>query len=369
LRTGFVEVWSVFDFVELKWFQQTTGSENLLREPDDWPIPWPSLPFEALAFNPQSDSMFPVSYIDAGEWKLYTEINKLRTIIQELVKRMRRVVFVDDAKLGDGEADKLIDDAQLAEFFRTNGADPNTIMKELQIGGGDFQGLINLYNQIKEDIREMRGTGNMDRAQRINVNSATEAQDVQTGSDTQQARNLEKYEEFWKGNVRKWVKGFQKVTTRDVLVPIVGRGDVSQLEQPLGDSGQFLKATPEQIRGEFLFEIEAGSTTQADRNMEIQQAMAWYQATKGESMVNAQETMRNLAVAFGKDPAKALVGIQVTQATQSRLDQMGAGAGAQGNGQAAGGPQLTSSAPVPEPAVNPNLMGLLSQIQGGKPPQ
>ena len=314
-----VEVWTFYDKIERKFFALSPGSEKPLREPADWPIAWEGLPLDMLGFNEQSDDPFPVPYLDQLYY-LQLERNRVRTMMSELVKRMRRILFVHGDRLDETERAKLFTNPDLVEFIETEG-NPADVVNQVQMGG--FSQDLLAYDQlIKEDGREMIGQSNMDRAQRINVQSATEAANVQLGSDTQRSRNQVVFEEFLSGVVANFAKGLQATVNPSFIVPILGETDARLLAAKPGVP--FLRATPAEIQGEFSFQIVVGSTLPETQDRDLQREIGWLAvAEKFPSITNLPQALADVARAARKNPSKALLSNQEIAQTQKNMTDQG----------------------------------------------
>jgi hypothetical protein len=329
----FVEVWTVYDKIEKKWFACSPGARLPIREPDDWPIDWDGLPYDFLCFNDQADDNFGVPFP-----KVYAsqqiELNKVRTLMADLVMRMRRILVVNPESLEDGSAKKLQNGIHQLEVLMTDGADPNLVVKEFQMGGF-AQELITYVALIKEDIREALGQSMMDRGQRINVESGTEAAGVLQGSAVQASRLTEAFEGFWAGILRRVGQAAQQTLSQEILVPIMGIADARAAE----GSGDFVKIDKDSIKGEFKYTIRAKSTLAKDENQDFQKAMMLKQAFAQDTSVDQRLLNTIIIETAGLDSSLVLTP-QESQATEDELQRRGLGG--QENGQTQGGmtPQL-----------------------------
>lgn len=322
-----VEVWSVYDKTEKKWFQMTEGSGKTLREPDDWPIPWESLPYDVIFFNDDPADSGPRSMAEML-WPYQVERIKVRTLMSELVKRLRRVVFIFEQGLNEGEAKKLQRSEELMEFILTQ-SNPADIMKEIQIGGFP-QELLIYDRQIAEDIRETIGQSLLDRAQRINVETATEAAGVRQGSAIQSSRNQERFENFLSDIMRNFGQALQHTIDEPLMVRIAGEADTRTVRE----FGDFLEVDPQDIKGEFKYTISVGSTLPQDNDAAIQKRLAYFSVTKDLAFVDQKENVRQMTEDFRFDSSRLVLEDEQLQATNEALAQQGA---AGGNGPARGG--------------------------------
>ncbi len=307
----YVESWVVYDKRDRTWFELVEGLEKPLRDPEDWPIPWKDLPFDLLQFNPQMDTAFQFPYM-AAIFPSIVELNKLQTILLEVAKRARRMLFVNQMSLADGEWEKMSawDGPALTEFFLTkDGNDPNTVFSQAAIGTIDTS-LLALYNQLVVNIREAIGQSSLDRAQRINVETAAEANAVQAGSQVNAGRNQTFFEDFLQSVVRHYAISRQHTTTEDELLHVLGREDSAVLLDTIG-AEPFFRVTPEQLRGEFDYEITAGSTLPRDRQQDVALAMGLMNLIGSNQTVaqhlNIQNAVLEMVLAMGKNPSTAMM--------------------------------------------------------------
>lgn len=324
-----LEVWTVYDKMERKWFQMSPGSAKLLRDPADWPIPWEGLPYDLLIFNEQADTPFGTSYVDQI-WSQQCERNKVRTLMNELVKRVRRIVVANKSAFSEDELEKLAT-SDLTEILIANG-DTTTALSQIPLGGLP-QDLL-LYDQaIREDIRETVGQSNMSRAQRINVETASEANRVALGDDMHTSRNEDAVHNWLQDSIRNFVAGVRTVTTEDVVVPILGAAEAQKLISQAGEP--FLRVTPDVIAGEYQWSMVIGSSLPRQRADEIREAMAKLEmGVKFPQIVNLPYLLGKAFLSMDEDPARAMISPQQMQGVEDGLAQRGlsqfGGAGAEG---------------------------------------
>lgn len=315
-----VEVWEVWVKDERKKFMISPGSDQLLQEPRDWPIRYEHLPYNFLAFNEQIDDPFGVAYPEVY-WKLQQERNKVRTMLNAFVKRIRRLTFLDRSMLEDGEDQKIVD-GSFAEFIYGKGNMREAIHDTLA-GSVPIQELLLYDRQIKEDIRELTGVSEMDRAQRINVETASEANQVGQGAARQRGRNQGPLEDFMSDVIATYGKALQEVVPDEFTVPILGESDAARLRANEGEP--FLRVEREAIQGEFLYQVRPGSMLPRNPGADIQKETAWLQTVQpfGEA-INLQQSLLDLARAYDKDPTRALTTPEQQEATRGALEERGA---------------------------------------------
>jgi hypothetical protein len=301
-KKNFVEVWTVYESKERTWHQMTLdGIDKPLRERADWPIDWETLPVNIFAVNEQMDTPFPLSMLDQlGSTQ--EEINLLRTMMSQLVFRLRRLIGVDkNGLVNDSDLEKI----QHGAMHEILGVFPQELLQYLAV--------------LEEDMREKVGQSKPGRGQRINVESATEAANVQQGQDAHLGRINDCYEDFVTEVIRTYAQGRRETMAagdRAELVPIVGQIDADGLQQ-------WLEVRPEDLHAEYEFTLIADSMRKGDKMREValaQQALA--QAIAASDLLKTAFFARKWVEALDYDPVEALTSDALTASAVRQLDQM-----------------------------------------------
>jgi hypothetical protein len=311
----YLEIYTVYEAETRTWFQITLdGPEQPLREQDDWPIDWEWLPVNFLTVNDQRDKPFSVPIL-ASIRAIQEEMNLLRTQMRWLVGNLRRLVCVNDDGLADGE-DRKLETAFITEILRFKG-DPNELLKVIQTGGFP-QELLAYYNLLDEEVRENLGLSKMGRGQRINVETATEASNVQTGQDVNVSRAVRKYEKFWKDVLTLYMQARRQTFDTDAIevFPLVGRVDADGLQA-------WSRVSPEELHADLAFYIVPGSTRRRNR---LEEERLWAArletATKMPDVYNVAFYAQKLAEIQGVSPEEALQQFSMTAGAVRGLDQV-----------------------------------------------
>lgn len=304
------EVWSIYDKRDRTWLQVDGTYEHILRPQAEWPIPWEDLPYDALYFNGQADTLFPIPYAQSI-WPTIVKKNKLRTMMDQLVFRLRRIVIANEALMGKDQADRL-EEADLTEIIRVQGEIANAIG---EVGLGSFPQELMMYDGLlTQDIREALGQSAMDRAQRINVESATEAAGVAAGSQTAASRNIDALEDWLDSNIRHYAIARRATTADSEVVPILGSDDARLLIPDLAQ--EFLTVSKKDLAAEVDFIIRQGSTLPDTRQRRVQQALADIQVASGQPQIhNLQEVYANYWRAAGRNVTKVMLNAKQIAAT------------------------------------------------------
>lgn len=331
-----VDAWTIYDGEDRTWFTVSEGSDKPIREEAPWPLAWRRLPVNVSGFNPQLDTPFfisPASIIA----QLCRERNKVRTLMLELVKRMRRLALLNSTRFEDDDLNKLLSRGgpELAEFVKVTGTAADAVA-EVALGG-DPSSLLTIDSRIEEDARLALGQSLQDRGQRINVESATESANVQEGADLQSGRMAGPFDDFMSDVFATHGQALQTAgILEDVSVPILGEIASDELFSDLGQEERgFLRITRDEgLQGTFIHEVRPGSA--APRNPEEEAARALRNlevASSFPDQVNKTEALSDYFVAVDKDPARMVQ--EAPPATQAG-DALANAPGQNGAGQSAG---------------------------------
>ena len=122
------------------------------------------------------------------------------------------------------------------------------MLQEIRAGGFPVE-LLQYEALHNEDIREIKGQSKMDRGQRINVETAAEANFVQRGSSIGSSDEQAAFEEFMGESLKNYMAGRRVTMGEEELVPLLG-GDAQ--------SGQeFLNVTREDVNQNYDYRIVA----------------------------------------------------------------------------------------------------------------
>jgi hypothetical protein len=335
-----IEVWTVYESKERTWFQLTLGGDlPPLRDIDDWPIAWETLPVNFLTCSDQMDTPFDVALLE-NCLPIQEELNLLRTMMSRLTRNLRRLVGYQENGIESSELDKVLN-SPLMEFFKFSG-DPATVLREIQIGG--FPQELMLYNSIlEEDLREVLGQSKMGRAQRINVESATEASNVQLGQDIATSRIEQRFYEFQKEVFNTYAQARRDTMqlTGPEVVRILGAVDADGIQQ-------WANVTPDDIAGDYEFDVEIGSSGRKSRERDVARAAAEFQiAASAPDIYNVAFFARKLVEAMGHDTTQALSRNALTAGAVRGVNQIREQAGLES---------------TPPPQLDANM---LAQLVGG----
>lgn len=320
------EEWVIYDAQEQRFFGISPGSDKLIREERPWPFSFGQLPYSYLAFNDQIDTPFPIAFPQMI-WDEQLMYNKVWTVINALLSRMRRLIFANKDAISPEVMAILRSPNGFMEIIEAEGDLANAV-KEIGVSPIDGQ-LIGLTYQIKEQIREVIGVSSFDRGQRANVETAAEANNIAAGGTIARGRLQERYEEFWKNVITVMHRTFlQSDQAREMVIPIIGKKNLDFLTADDRAQG-FVTVGLKDLKGEFSYDVKLDSTLRTDPNTELARTITGYNVLGGiESQIaNQNYYPERIAELSGADPEQAVVSERVR-------NQMAANAqaGAEGEG-------------------------------------
>lgn len=262
-RGDWVEVWSVYDGVERKWFQMTLdGLDKPLREPEEWPLPWETLPVTLLGVNEQRDTPFYVPLMDPVI-PVQEQLNKVHTMLSLLMRQIRRFIIVNKDALVDGEFEKMTA-GELTEWFKKTGQE--NVLEQVTVGGAPIGEMLLYASSLEEIIRETVGQSKMGRGQRINVETAHEVERVQQGQDVNTSRIAAAFESFNEEAVGLYMQARRKT------MELTGPESIRLSNRDAQGVIQWARVSPDMMAGPFELSVRFGSTRAKDLDREAQKA-------------------------------------------------------------------------------------------------
>jgi hypothetical protein len=308
-----VEFYWVYSMEERTWFAMTLddGVRKPLREEESWPLPWEWLPIDVFSVHERMDSPFAKPLMEEI-LPIQVSLNRLRTIMDTIVRNTRRILGAS-GQMDPEELDKLVE-GEIVEIIKTGGS-PQEVLQEIRAGGFPVE-LLQYEALHNEDIREIKGQSKMDRGQRINVETAAEANFVQRGSSIGSSDEQAAFEEFMGESLKNYMAGRRVTMGEEELVPLLG-GDAQ--------SGQeFLNVTREDVNQNYDYRIVAGSTLPEDKEREVQKSLGDLEVAKTfEDLSNIPAILKQYWLERRKSPSRMMVSSQ----QQQQSDQIGTARG------------------------------------------
>jgi len=302
---GRVQVWQIWDqrtHKVMHWTTALPGGDCLYKE--DWPFEIDGLPDVVLSSNSAPDDLIPVPEPQIVE-PLQRAVNELVSLVLVYAKRGVPILGIRSGAITEQQR-QLLSSAEILEQIETL-TDPEAAIKLMQLNP-NLAHLLQAISVKKQMLNEIKGVGRTDRGTRENVESAAEANLIAQGSSTRVLDRRGTVEEGYTKVARKFWQIFQQSPSaaEPQIVDIVQRGNLPQLFQ----------LSPEHMKLEMDFEVQAGSTAPNNEDQQRRDAMAWSSATAAEHLqphTSPRFTAENLARAFGIDAADALASQDAAQ--------------------------------------------------------
>lgn len=295
-----VTIWEFYDLKQKTMCVFTEGNENYLIDPQPMPYAM-GHPFVYMANYEIPDEFYPMGDLDQLE-DVQQELNKTRTQLLNQRKKYNRKYLAKKFVFDANAREALESDEDGVVVFVD---DDNTPLSEAIMPMPQVPMAADLYaysELIEADIDVISGVSEYARGAAPEIRrTATEAALM---SDAQQARAADKLaivEATLAEVARKILQLAQQFLTGEQVARVVG-----------ADGNQYwFQYEPDDIAGEFDFEVEAGSTQPNNEQVQRQQAMQMLQALgplMGVTIDPLQFTNYILQEGFGiKSPQKFLM--------------------------------------------------------------
>ena len=340
-----VEVFEFYDLARQTMCTFTAGATEYLIRPRSMPYAF-GHPFEMVRNYEVPDHFYPMGDLEMIA-PLVKELSKTRSEMMNHRARYARKYLARKAAISQSDLTKIASKRDGEVIFVEDDSVPlaDVIQPVNQIGMDP--GLYNWSQAIENDIQDisgitefMRGGGGQIRR------TATEASLLQDAANVRTAEKLDRVETFIANLATKLLQINQQYVTGQQAAKVVGR-----------DGGSvFVPYTREDIKGQYEFRVEAGSTVPKNETFRRQSALGMLQAMGPfiqTGQVNVQELLRVvLRDGFAiKNPEKFLQEPPQQQQPQGMpggvngqaMQALGMGGG-MGGGMGADAPQLEPQA-------------------------
>lgn len=298
-----VEGWDIWDRVEQKIVTIVEGHDKQLRY-DDWPLDYDgSFPVEVFYFNENPDEPTPVSdieiYINSQD-----ELNRIRSLQLDHIRRISQRRYETRAGALEPEAKRKLmygGDGTIIESDTGSSINPipdATISQDIYI----------VAKLLKESTREESGVSLFEKGGAEKFDTATEPALIQQSTNMRRDERVGILEEFIKRIVSKLGKIIQQTLgERDFSLDnqqmkLAQEFVPHMIENIVGQDGRvllpWLKASKEDIQGEYDFDIEIGSTRPLNQEMIKRDALTLYQILAQNPLINQEWNTRELLEAF-----------------------------------------------------------------------
>ena len=314
---GRVEGWTIWDRKEHRIMDIVKEHEKFLRNDDEWPLELNGFPVETLYFNENATDVYPVP----DTWlclDMQDELNRIGSMQLDHIRRIsqRRYVGRENA-FAEEEIRKLTHGGDGTVAMTS--MDPTTSLVPLT-DATISQDIYMVRNGLKETIRQMMGVTAAEALAAQKFESATEPALIAQASQTIQGDQQQLFEGFIVRVIEKLSKIIQQTADtieipltheemnddeiqgflQNKLVKIAGPQGAIQL-QP------WLEIEKNDIQGEYIYDIEVGSTMPINEQAVRSDAVTLYKLLEQNPFVKGREGTKELLSSFNKpDPEKFL---------------------------------------------------------------
>lgn len=319
-----VEGWDIWDKRTKKIYVYVPGHIKLLQE-RDWPLETDGFPVEILFFNENPDSLFPISDVDIIR-RGQDELNWIRSYQLEHIKNIsQRKWAVKAGTIEQEEIEKLIYGPD-GTIIETNGNPNDTIipLRDSNIS----QDIYLVANDTKRAALETSGVSEFERGGARKFETAAEPVLIAQSTGIRRDERTGILESFIIHIMRKFSQILQQ-TMEPMSIPLaqetgeeIARFASSKLEKIAGTEDAalmipWLNASKNDIKGEYEFSIEVGSTRPINQEIRKQDILTLTQVLMDSPYVNNLEGTRRILEAFEiRDIDKLLKTDEQVQAEQ-----------------------------------------------------
>lgn len=323
-----VEGWDIWYKRERKLITLVKGHNKLLQE-NPWPIDFDGFPVEILYFNENPDEIFPISDVD-----IYLvsqdELNRLGAAQLAHVRKVSSRQYVGkEGAFEDNEIANVTAGVDGAIAW-TSGNPENTLipLRDANVS----QDLYIAKNQVKQNIREMNGIPAFASGAGQKFDTATEPALIAQSSSVKASERTGMLEDFYRHIVRKLAQILQEtMNERSLSLDDAQFTDAQQfagnkLEKIAVGGNQvllpWLNVSKEDIKGEYEFTIEVGSTKPFNQETRKRDVQELHGLLQGNPHVDSLESTKHILEVYEvPDPERFLKDPQESQQQQQQAQQ------------------------------------------------
>lgn len=330
---GRVEGWTIWDKKERRVMDLVENHDRWLRNEKGWPLDIENFPCETLYFHENATDLFPVP----DSWQVMPLQDELNRLIAIQMSHLRKISERKYKGMENGLSPEAI--RQL-----THGGDGVYVevqgdVEKVAVPVQDATISQDVYMNrqlVKKSIREVQGISDTEALASTKFEQATEPalieQAVQTIRGDQQAA----FEDFTIRTIKKMGHILQQ-TQDEIDIPLNNEQwtdeqlrafidhKVTKIAGPEGSQVlmPWLTMSREDIKGEYDFAIEVGSTMPINEETRKRDAMGLYQLLQENPYIKGREGTKEVLEAFKKtDPEKYLyTEKEVAQFAQQQAQQ------------------------------------------------
>ncbi len=308
---GRVEGWTIWDKKTHRLMDIVKDHGKFLRNEASWPLDLDGFPVETLYFNENATDIFAIPdtwlYMDMQD-----ELNRIGSMQLDHIRRIsqRRYIARENAFVNEEQRRMLTHggDGTIVETA-LNPQDSILPLQDATIS----QDIWIIRQNLKKTIREMAGVSDSEAMASTKFENATEPRLIEQAAQNIRGDQQSTFENFLIRIIQKLGTIIQQ-TTDDISVPL--EGDImadpdirkyidGKLGKIAGPEGAlillpWLELSKKDIQGDYIFDIQIGSTTPVNEESEKRDAVTLYQLLAPNPYVKQREGTKALLDAFNK---------------------------------------------------------------------
>ena len=345
-----VGVWEIWDRKTNKLIEMATGSSKFLRY-DEWPYKIDGFPCELLYFNINPDEQVPIADVSAYKDQ-QDELNSIESLMIEHIKRHLPVILVTDGAIDEPVEMMKLQRGLIGRIVKVKGGAGGPKLSVDVLQGAQLSPDIHAVRaMINRDLDEISSVTELERGAALRVDTATEASILQSASSIKRLDKQASLEAFTSHVIRKFLQILQQ--TMSPLDLYAGESVLTKILDPqaVQEAQGWLTVRPEDVAGEYLIDIEVGSSVPINEALREKKAVEKFMLLRGDIGVDQRELKKRYLDAVGEPDIDGLI---YNQEKIAQLGQMMQQQGGVPSDQ--GSPQQGS--PQPKPAGLPERMGV-----------
>lgn len=291
-----VQIFTIWDKDLRKVFSVTKGYKKFLNCEDDQGVDWPyeieykSDPFPFAILDAKRDRMVPYTW---SEFKAYEaqiiEMNRIRSAIQIHVKRtLPKYIYTQS--FGDRHTVAKVVNARSDEAVKVDNLDAMRPLEDAKIPVD----LFNFNTMSKDDMLNVSGL--FEYQNQSIADTATEASLIEGRSQVRKSSRSHAWEQYVVEIAGKLAQLCQQNMSQPLAVQIAGEQGI-----------EWLTVSPEDIKGEFYFDIEPGIMEYKNEALRKQQLLKFAEITNGDPNVNRRNLVGKIAKELDMVPEDVMV--------------------------------------------------------------
>lgn len=312
---GRVEGWDLWDKKNHRIYTVVKEYDKFLRNDKEWPLELEGFPVETIYFNENATDIYPIP----DTWMcldMQDELNRIGSMQMDHIRRISQRRYVARENAFDQEEMRKLTHGGDGTVALTS-LDPASSIQPLT-DATISQDIYLIRNAVKQIIQQMMGVTPAEALVSTNAQQATEPALIEQASQTIRGDQQQVFESFLVRIIEKLGKIIQQ-TMDKIEIPLtfdemhdeeMKKFINNKAVKMLGEDGAtiiqpWLELGKDDIKGEYLYDLEIGSTMPVNEQSVRSDAVALYKLLENNPWVKGREGTKEILTAFDKpDPEK-----------------------------------------------------------------